>query len=87
MQAVFCNTAFNNHQSLLQVATLDEVYLFDLLALKQHQDVLNNAASKVMQSAHVTKVGVELQNDLKKVYEGYPKLKAFSDVAAAVDIR
>ena len=85
--SLFCASNLCSRHSLLQVATLDEVYLFDLLALKRYQDVLNKAAHKVMQSAHVTKVGVELQNDLKKVYEGYPKLTAFSSVAAAVDIR
>lgn len=71
----------------MQVAALEKVYVFDLMALRQHTKLLNHCATSTLRSTNIIKVGVKLPDDLRSVYESYPLLTAFKDVANVVDLR
>lgn len=85
----------NNHLSpchalsriCLQVAAPSRVFIFDLLALEHHYAALNDCLHPCLSSPGVHKVGVGLQEDLRKLHASYRSVAAFQDVAGVLDLR
>lgn len=68
----FCD----NPVSILQIATFDQVYIIDLLALG-NEPTLNEFLLQIFESDSI-KLGVSFEDDLKKIYSHYPCLDACS---------
>ncbi len=62
------------------------MFVLDLLALRSHPDLVNDALSPMLTAPHVLKMGCGLSADLKKVAAVFPLLPAFAVVQGCVDL-
>ncbi|KAF0705949.1 hypothetical protein As57867_006854, partial [Aphanomyces stellatus] len=84
----FQRGAPQNKTSLLQIATRDaagkeEVFIFDLLALKPIH--YNKMLSDVFLAPHVLKMGQSLMGDLKELHAAYPRASCFREIRGALE--
>ena len=73
--------------SWLQIATPSEVLIYDLLALNQHQALLNECLTPIFKDSSIIKIGVGLAEDLKRLCKAYPSLSVFQRVTGLRDLR
>eukprot|EP00798_Chlamydomonas_sp_ICE-L_P015012 gene15012-21080_t len=73
--------------SLLQVATTDRVFLFDLIALRKEPGALDACLLPVFGSQAVLKLGFEILGDLSTLAASYPAVKAFKRVNSVLDLK
>ncbi|KAI8465202.1 MAG: ribonuclease H-like domain-containing protein [Monoraphidium minutum] len=74
--------------ALLQVATREEVFLFDLLALAaSHPAELSACLAPLLESETILKLGFELSGDLSKLAGSWPAVAAFARANAVLDLR
>ena len=71
----------------LQIATPTEVVIYDLLALNQHQALLNKCLTPSLKDSSIIKVGVGLAEDLKSLCKAYPSLSVFQQMTGLRDLR
>ena len=69
----------------MQVATHNDVLLFDMLRLQESQ-ALDICLTTLLQSSSVVKLGCRLSDDMSKLHRSYPGMQAFQQALALLDL-
>jgi len=77
-----------NHTNvaLLQIGNTQNVYLIDMVALKESQ-VLDELLVKVFTSEDINIIGMSIQSDLGELSKGFPKLNFFRKIQNLYDVQ
>ncbi|KAJ0979883.1 hypothetical protein J5N97_015357 [Dioscorea zingiberensis] len=77
-----------NKVSIMQIASENKVYIFDLIKLYENEkEVLNSCFSRIMCSPNILKLGYNLQCDLHQLSGSYGDLKCFRHYEMLLDIQ
>ncbi|KAL4095090.1 hypothetical protein PRIC1_008468 [Phytophthora ramorum] len=72
--------------SILQIATLDQVFIVDLLALHDNNFLFDNFLLRLFTSPQWLKLGFSFDSDLKVLQQTFPERQAFTTVSPFLDL-
>ncbi|KAH7676510.1 DNA helicase protein [Dioscorea alata] len=77
-----------NKVSIIQIASENKVYIFDLIKLYENEkEVLNSCFRRILCSPNILKLGYNLQCDLHQLSESYGDLECFRYYEMLLDIQ
>lgn len=77
-----------NKVSILQVASSERVFIFDLITLsKENQCALNSCIKAVFHAPNIIKLGYAVHNDLERLVHSYQEIECFRTCESVLDLQ